>query len=371
MVEPRDNIARLSAYTPGEQPTWRDTARPARPVVKLNTNENPYPPSDTVMRAIADLPAEALRLYPPPLADRFRAAAGRALGLDADRVIATNGGDELLRLAIATYCDPGGGPGGIGVLEPTYSLYPVLAKTHGASITACPRNPETFALDPVKTAGAWNAAACRVGFVVNPHAPSGRWETLETITALAEAFDGLLVVDEAYVDFAPGDAVGLVRQRDDVLLLRSLSKGYSLAGLRFGYGVADPSVIAVLDKARDSYNTDILAQAAATAAIESLDHAQQSWEAVRRERARLSEALSSAGWRVWPSETNFLLTRPPAAPHLSAEAVYRELKQRDILVRHFSAPGLADKLRITVGTPEQDDALLAVLRDLADGSTSR
>ncbi len=370
----RAAIERLHAYVPGEQPTWADTARPVRPVVKLNTNENPYPPSPKAMEAVAALPAEALRLYPPPLSDRLRAAAAGALNRPAERgftaahVIGTNGGDELLRLLLTVFCEPSEGPGGVGLTTPSYSLYGVLAGIHGASVTEVPRDRDSLAPpEPEALAAAWNATGCRLGFVVNPHAPSGRRENAGWLARLADAFEGLLVIDEAYVDFADADAAGLVSPtggaRADVLLLRSLSKGYALAGLRVGFGVAHPSLIALLDKARDSYNLDALAQAAAAAALADRGHAEASWAAVRGERARLTEALRGRGFEVPDSQSNFVLARVPGGDG-EARRLYLGLKERDVLIRHFDTPGLADRLRITVGTPEQVDRLLGVLDGL-------
>ncbi len=370
----RAAIERLHAYVPGEQPTWADTARPVRPVVKLNTNENPYPPSPKAMDAVAALPAEALRLYPPPLSDKLRAAAARALnlpeerGFAAEHVLGTNGGDELLRLLITVYCEPNEGPGGIGLTTPSYSLYGVLAGIHGAAVTEVQRDAETLAPpEPEAIAAAWNATGCRLGFLVNPHAPSGRGEDAAWLKRLADAFDGLLVVDEAYVDFADTDAAGLVapegEARADVLLLRSLSKGYALAGLRVGFGVAHPSLIALLDKARDSYNLDALAQAAAAAALADRGHAEASWAAVRGERARLTGALAERGFEVPDSQSNFVLAHVAAGAD-EARRLYLGLKEKDVLIRHFDTPGLADRLRITVGTPGQVDRLLGVLDGL-------
>jgi len=354
-------------------------------VIKLNTNENPYPPHDAVVQAIRSVPAEALRLYPPAAASRFRGVAAGVHGLDASQVIATNGGDELLRLLVTCYCEPGGhapvGRGGIGVLEPTYSLYPVLAAIHDCAVTAVPRG-EGYALpDPAEVAAAWNDAGCRVGFVVNPHAPSGRLEPVASLAALAACFRGLLVVDEAYVDFAERDAVELLTTRGlrNVLLLRSLSKGYALAGLRFGYGLADAAVIATLDKARDSYNTDVLSQHAATAALEHRDAAAETWAAVKRDRAALTAALRQRGWAVADSQSNFILCTPPGsntpgsntpgsntpgsgAP--GARSIYEALKAKGILIRYFKTPGLDDKLRISIGTPAQHEALLHAIDNI-------
>lgn len=355
----RSNIQKLAAYTPGEQP---DTTS----VIKLNTNENPYPPCDAVMKAIASVAAEQLRKYPPPLAMGFRKIAAKVHGISPSQVLATNGGDELLRLAITVFCEPAGGKGsgqgrgGLGVAEPSYSLYPVLASIQDTPVTRVPLR-EDFSL-PADFASRLNAAGCTLAMIVNPHAPSGRLEPLETLLAIAREFKGVLLIDEAYVDFAPHDALPLVREQglNNVLLLRSFSKGYSLAGLRFGYGMGHADLIAALDKARDSYNTDILSQAAATASLEHRDEARKTWQAVIQQRNWLRQELTARGFAVLPSDTNFVLATPPAgAP--AAASLYQSLKARGIFVRYFDQDRLRDKLRITLGTPDQNKALIAAL----------
>ncbi len=361
MPYPRENIQRLAPYTPGEQ---LDTAV----VTKLNTNENPYPPSPRVMEAIRSLPAELLRIYPPPMAQPFRKAAAELHGLTPANVIATNGGDELLRLIVSCYCEPASGQseatGGIGVTDPTYSLYPVLAAIHDTPVVTVDRLDD-FSIAPT-TIDRWNDAGCRVGMIVNPHAPTGRFESAKTLAGLAQHFKGLLLIDEAYVNFAPSDAVQLVRDGlDNVILLRSLSKGYSLAGLRFGYGLAHADIIATLDKARDSYNTDALSQAAAVAAITDQAYAKETWRKVIEQRERLTKELRKRGFAVLDSHSNFVLVTPPTgADKLAAAELYAKIKARNILVRYFNLPRLDDKLRITVGTAEQVDKLLSVIDTL-------
>ena len=364
MAYERPNITALAAYVPGEQPAATD-------LVKLNTNENPYPPPEPVLEAVRGIDAEALRRYPSPTAAPFRQLAAEMHALTPEQVIATNGGDELLRLAITVFCEPraggrggrsgggGGGGGGLGIAEPSYSLYPVLAAIHDTPVTRLGLG-EGFEL-PGDFADRLNAARCRLAMLVSPHAPSGRLVPVDQLAELARRFDGVLLIDEAYVDFADGDALELVRAGlENVLVLRSLSKGYSLAGLRFGYGLGHAGLIAVLDKARDSYNTDAVSQAAAVAALRHRDAAAASCAKVRRERARLSEALGQRRWHVGPSDANFLLATPPPEGPGAAE-IYESLKARGIYVRYFDQQRLRDKLRITIGTAEQNDALLAAL----------
>ncbi|MEM6507532.1 MAG: histidinol-phosphate transaminase [Planctomycetota bacterium] len=357
MPTPRDNIQKLSAYTPGEQ---LDTSV----VTKLNTNENPYPPSPSVMDAVRGLDAEKLRVYPPPLARPFREAAAELHGVGPENIMATNGGDELLRLIITCYCEPSGdsGGGGIGVTDPTYSLYPVLAAIQDTPVVSVSRNNDFHLAGD--TIAQWNDAGCRVGMIVNPHAPTGMFEPTEKLSAYASQFNGLLLIDEAYVDFAPSSAIDLVREGiGNAILLRSLSKGYSLAGLRFGYGIAHADVIATLDKARDSYNTDALSQAAAVAAVQDQAYAKDTWAKVIGQRERLTNELRQRGFEVLDSQSNYVLTAPP--DKLPAQGLYADLKARNLLVRYFDAPRLDDKLRITVGTPEQVDKLLNAIDELS------
>ena len=356
MAYERDNIRGLSPYVPGEQPV--DTK-----VVKLNTNENPYPPVPGVLEAIAGVQADALRRYPSPTADTFRRVAAETHDLEPNQVIATNGGDELLRLAFTVFCDPTGeqGAGGLGETSPTYSLYDVLARIHDTPIVRVPLEDD-WAI-PQSFASQLNDAGCRLAIVVSPHAPSGRYESADRLRQIATEFKGVLLVDEAYVDFARLDALELIRGEgalDNVLLLRTLSKGYSLAGLRFGYGLGHRNLIEILDKARDSYNTDALSQAAAVAALKGRVQARVNCENVVQERRRVGDELARLGWWVWPSDTNFILAKPPESSQ-NAKETYESLKQQGIFVRYFDQDRLRDKLRITIGTPEQNDTLLRAL----------
>jgi len=362
----RLNISRMTPYVPGEQPD-----EPS--VVKLNTNENPYPPASQVLDTIGSIGAEHLRRYPPATAQLFRTTAADAHGVAAEQIIATNGGDELLRLAVTVFCRPQGSnddTGGIGIAEPGYELYPVIASIQDAPLVRVPLC-DAFALPDdfdERVAG----SGCRLVILANPHAPSGRLEPLERLAVLARKLQGraVLMIDEAYVDFATRDALPLVSASsglDNVLLLRSLSKGYSLAGLRFGYGIGHPSLITVLNRARDSYNTDAVSQAAATCALQHRDAAAKTWRAVIGQRQRMTVELTDRGFSVLPSESNFVLATPPrASGDLPADALTQKLKQRGVYVRYFDRERLRDKLRITIGTIEQNDALLKAVDELRD-----
>src|SRR5690606_28775814 len=358
MAYERSNIQAMAGYTSGEQPDSPD-------VIKLNTNENPFPPGPGVARALAGLDAASLRRYPPPTAVRLRETIAACHGVAANNVIVTNGGDELLRLAVTTFVEE---EEAIAFAEPSYSLYEVLANAHGCGILRFPLN-EDWSL-PEDFAAQLNASGAKLCFVVNPHAPSGRLTTVDELRALARAFRGVLVIDEAYVDFVDPalghDCVPLLREFDNVLILRTFSKGYSLAGLRMAYGLGAASLIDPMQyKTKDSYNTDFIAQRLALAAVTDRAYAADTWRKVREQRALLTAVLGQLGLSTPPSQSNFLLATVPP-PH-NAEALYQSLKDAGILVRWFRLPGLEDKLRITVGTADENARLISELQQLLGG----
>ncbi|MCL5945814.1 MAG: histidinol-phosphate transaminase [Planctomycetes bacterium] len=342
----RDNIATMTGYIPGEQPDEGS-------VIKLNTNENPYPSSPRVLEAIQSVRAEQLRRYPNPDARAFRQAAAQVHGVTPDMILCTNGGDELLALVFRACVGDGDK---VAFLDPSYSLYPVLAAMQAAKLEILPYRingekwefpPRIFQLD------------AKLLLIVNPNAPSGTRADLATLARIIHGFPGVVLVDEAYVDFAPASALPLVRDHANVILLRSMSKGYGLAGMRFGYGIAQASLLAELYKVRDSYPCDAVATAAATAAIMDQAYAADTWEKVKLQRAAVSAALRNLGFVLPESYSNFVLARVP--PGANAEDLYQRLKAAHILVRYFNLPGLTDKLRITIGTAEQNAVLLATL----------
>lgn len=345
----RANIARMHGYAYGEQPQARD-------VVKLNTNENPFPPSPAVARALAAFDAADLRRYPPATADRLRGLVAGRLQVTPENVVVTNGGDEGLRLAITTFVASGAS---LGMATPSYSLYPVLAAVQDCAVADVPLGDDWT--PPGDFAERLNAAGARLTCLVNPHAPSGVLLPESAISAIAERLDGVLLVDEAYVDFvdpATGhDLVPLIERHDNLLLLRTLSKGYSLAGLRVGFLVGDASLIEpIRTKTRDSFNVGTLAQVLASAALDDHAYAGECWAAVRRERGRLTQALRAKGHVVAESQANFVLVRVP-----EAQRVFQDLRKRGIYVRYFDQPRLSACLRVTVGTPEENTALLAAI----------
>ncbi len=342
----RTTIRNLDGYVPGEQPL------PGARVVKLNTNESPYPPSPRVLEAIRAVPAHALQRYPRPMADEFRATASRVLGVPVDAILAGNGSDDILTIATRTFLSPGDA---LAYPEPTYSLYPVLARLQDARIVTVPWS-EGWSL-PIEALAATGARAI---YLANPNAPSGTCVPVAAVESLARAFDGVVLVDEAYVDFADANCLELALRLPNVVVSRTLSKAYSLAGMRFGFAVTRPELVREMVKVKDSYNCDAVSIAAASAAIDDQDYARGTWAKIRAERDRLTRALEGLGWSVLPSQANFVLATVPDGRGGAAK-VLSALKAVGVLVRYFDAPGLDDKLRITVGTPEDTDALIGAL----------
>ena len=341
----RENIEKIAGYQPGFQP--KQTA-----VVKLNTNENPYPPSPQVMKVLEQISSEQLRRYPDPLGTVFREAAGKVVNVPPEWIMCCNGGDDLLSIAFLALCDE---KRPIAYPVPTYSLYPVLADLQNCKTIEIPFDKE-FNLPPkLASTGAALTIVC------NPNAPTGSLINVSELASLADELTGVLLIDEAYVDFAAQNCVSLVKNFDNVIILRSLSKGYSLAGLRFGYAIAQPALIEGLIKVKDSYNVDAIAIAAAAAAISDQQYFKQNVEKVKTERSRMTDQLQQLGFEVPASSSNFVLAKSKNA---KAADIYNKLVQRNIFVRYFSLPGLDDKLRITIGTAEQNDKLLNVLKEI-------
>ena len=353
----RPGIRRMQGYVPGEQPASAGAC-------KLNTNENPYPPSPAVQEALASFDATALRTYPHPTADALRCALAEHHGLTRDHVLATNGGDEALRLAATAFAGPGAP---LGLVRPSYSLYPVLAGICGAPLATADLTDDWA--PPEDFAQRMNAAGARLICLANPHAPSGRLLDAPHLGRLAWDLDGVLLLDEAYADFADPalgyDAPRLIADCGNLLVLRSFSKGYGLAGLRLGYLLGQPGLIdPLLRKVRDSYNVGALGQHLGLAGLRDRAYAEGTWQRVREARRRLREDLAGLGLPAPPSQANFLLASVPDDARLSARALCSALKERGILVRHFDEPRLRDKLRISVGAPEQNAQLIAALGTL-------
>ncbi|NHC35110.1 histidinol-phosphate transaminase [Scytonema millei] len=342
----RHNIEQMSGYVPGEQIVGAN-------IIKINSNENPYPPSPLVLEALRNLDGELLRRYPEPMAGRFRTAVSAALDLPSDWIIVGNGSDELLGVITRACTSP---QRQIVCPMPTYVLYRTLAQIQDAEFVEIPYD-NNYNL-PLEELIAANGA---VTFIASPHSPSGTVVSLDILDKLAAQLHGVLVIDEAYVDFATENALELAKKHDNVIILRTLSKGYSLAGIRLGFAVANPTLIAGLMKVKDSYNVDAIACIVGVAALQDQAHKNANAEKIKTSRVKLASELQKLNFDLYPSQANFLLAR---SPHGNAEYLYHSLKTRGILVRYFPQPRLEDKLRITVGTDEQNAQLVKALAEI-------
>ena len=344
----RENIEKAKGYEPGFQPKQTD-------VLKLNTNENPYPPSPQVMKVLAEIDAEKLRRYPDPIGEQFRRAAAEVNGLSPENILCCNGGDELLTLAFRAFCDENRP---VAYPVPTYSLYPVLASLQNCKAIEVPFDAE-FNLPP-KLA----ATGAALTIVCNPNAPSATFIDPGELASFADELEDILLIDEAYVDFADGNCVNLVNDFDNVIILRSMSKGYGLAGLRFGYAIARPPLIEGLLKIKDSYNVNALSIALAIAAIKDQKYFAQNIEKVKRDRDILIGQLRALKFKVAMSSANFVLAE---CKNCDAKEIYEKLTRQNIYIRYFDLPSLNNKLRITVGTSEQNDRLVLALKEILSG----
>jgi histidinol-phosphate aminotransferase len=357
----------LHAYVPGEQPKIKG-------LIKLNTNENPYPPSPKVLRSVKAAVDGRLRLYPNPTAENLRVKLAKLHRCKPENIIVGNGSDEVLALAVRCSVEPKQGDGRwkmedgkgrfakttVQYFTPSYSLYTVLADTHGAATNAVPLNPD-FTLPSVadlKRGKRWNFNAA-LTLVTTPNAPSGRGYSTRELDALCKSQRGVIVLDEAYVDFARENAMKLALKYPHVLVARTFSKAYSLCFQRVGYFVGHAELIAALHKMRDSYNVNGLGQIAAEATLDDLKYYRGNFKKIIVTREKLSRDLTALGFRVLPSQTNFILAKPPLFP---AKDWLQRLRDRKILVRWFSAPEVKDYLRVTIGTEAEAAALVKAVK---------
>lgn len=337
----RQTVRALQAYTPGEQPRGGG-------VIKLNTNENPYPPSPRAIEALQALAAGRLRLYPDPVSQRLRERIAAVHGCRADQVLAGNGSDEVLALCLSAFVEK---DGGVGYFEPSYSLYPVLAAIHDLKVKPVRLGPDFGWTMP-------EDYQASIFFLTNPNAPTSLLFPKERVAGFCRRFPGVVVLDEAYVDFSREHCADLALSLPNVLITRSLSKSYSLAGARVGYAVGHHDLIAALFKIKDSYNLSVMAQCLAEAALDDQDYMRDTRERIKTTRTRVSRELSARGFEVAPSETNFLWVKPPGQ---RAADVFQYLRERNILVRYFPGPLTGERLRVTIGTDSEMDEFLAAV----------
>jgi histidinol-phosphate aminotransferase len=340
----RPNITRMAGYVPGEQPQEGG-------FIKLNTNENPYPPSPRVKQALLAAVSDRLRLYPDPMAAEFRRAAATVHGVQPEMILAGNGSDDLLTIITRAFV----GPGDLAVYPtPSYLLYSTLINLQDGRERVVSFSSEwtldleDFAQQDVKLV-----------YLANPNSPSGTALSRQQVAHLASLLPCPLVVDEAYADFAEDHCIPLVHDHPNVIVTRSFSKGYSLAGIRLGYLVADVEIVAQLGKVKDSYNCDVLSQAAGVAALLDRDYLGATRSKILATRSRLTKALRDLGYTVPQSQANFVWATAASGP--PAAETFQRLKERHILVRLMCYPEHPPGLRISIGTDAEIDRLLDVL----------
>ncbi|RTQ97550.1 histidinol-phosphate transaminase [Halomonas nitroreducens] len=341
-------VRELTPYVPGEQPRER--------LIKLNTNENPYPPAPGVEAVLREFPADHLRRYPDPESRALREALAREFGVEVEQVFVGNGSDEVLALAFqAFFCHDRP----LQMPAITYSFYPVYCRLYDVERRTLPLDDQwRVDLD------AFTPDSAGVVFA-NPNAPTGHGHGREAIAGLLERItDVVVLVDEAYVDFGGESAVPLVASHPNLLVTGTFSKSRSLAGLRLGYAVGSRELIEGLERVKDSFNSypiDSLASAIGIAALEDREHFEACREAVITTRERTRTRLESLGFRVLPSQSNFLLV---SHPEHDAAQLFVGLRERGILVRHFNTDALSEQLRISIGTEDEMDSLIEVLETL-------
>jgi histidinol-phosphate aminotransferase len=343
----RPQIAAMSGYVPGEQPR---TGK----FIKLNTNENPYPASARAQRAIEATLKTGLGKYPDPMATAFRMRAAELFGVEPDWILCGNGSDDLLTIVMRTFAGEGDC---VRYPYPSYVLYRTLAQIQGATTEEI-RFSDDWQLPHEFTQPTNNP---RIAFLANPNSPSGTCLTPEQVRGIAGDLPCPLLVDEAYVDFAETNCVELVRENEKILVARSLSKSYALAGLRFGFVIAQPTMIEQLTKVKDSYNCDALAIAGATAAIDDQAWLSENRAKIIASRTRFAGELQELGFAVQPSQANFVWCSYSGRP---LQPVCEQLKENGVLVRYLAYPGWSEGIRISIGTDEQLDACLVALRGI-------
>ncbi len=348
------SIQSHTPYTPGEQPSF------GQKVIKLNTNENPYPPSPRVKEKVVE-GIQSLNLYPNPQASDLRKSISILNRVSEDQVIVGNGSDDILNLCVRCFGDE---HHSIGILDPSYSLYEVLTSIQGANLIRIPFQTEDFKI-PFQLI---EKSEANLFFITSPHAPSGRGYSLIELTDILNRFEGIMVIDEAYVDFSSQSAVPLLRDFQKLIITRTFSKSYSLAGLRVGYALSSPDIIKILDQAREVYNVDKLAQIGAQAAIEDQAYFIKTRNDIIASRDQLSSITEGWGWRTIPSSTNFIFTQPVdkygKKGKVVAQNLFDYLERSGILVRYFGrSPLTASYLRISIGKPEEMTMLVNKIKE--------
>lgn len=341
----RPEIDAMNGYTPGEQPKVMD-------LLKLNTNENPYPPCPAVMDGLKDIDAERLRLYPDPSADKLRDAVAEVYNYKCENIIVSNGSDDMLTIAFRAFTDT---ERSVAFMDPTYSLYPVLADLQGCQCVKIPLKKD-FSIDNDFLK---KAAPANLLIITRPNAPTGNNIALDDMRKICSEFDGIVLIDEAYADFSDDNCIDFIHEFSNVIVSRTVSKSYSLAGLRLGFAIANPELIAGMMKVKDSYNVNMLTQYLAELAIRDQQYLNKTVAKITASREKLSKELKALGFEVVNSQSNFLFAAPPDG---DGEKLFKALRGQNIIVRYFPGESTGRYIRITIGTEEQLQRLLEFLK---------
>jgi len=348
----RKHLQTLEGYVSGFQPTWSND------LIKLNSNENPYPPSPKIKDYFKDFNFDQLRFYPNAKSDSLRECIANIYDIDVENIFCGNGSDEIISLLFKGFFEENSS---VIIPYPTYTLYETVAKIHNVN-TICIDTEEDFSIDVDKILSSSKKAAGIV--IVNPNAPTGILLSVEKIKFILNQFKGLVILDEAYIDFADKNSscLQLIKTYPNLIVLRTLSKSYSLCGIRLGYCFASKDIISVLDKIKDSYNLNTITQLLAEEGLKDRAYFNHNLEKVKSTRTRLGHELVNLGFDIYGQNANFLLCKPNNG--LEAKAIYDYLAEQNIFIRYFDQPRLADKLRISIGTEKEIDILLINLHKL-------
>jgi len=342
----RPAIAGMKGYVPGLQPD------PCQKYIKLNSNENPFPPSPRVKEVLSRLNYEDLRIYPDPMSLELREKLGSIYGFSPDQIICGNGSDDILNIIVRTFVQPGEA---IGLYEPTFPLYRVLGIIHGSRVIPVPvAEPYDRPPEP--------PADVRVFFLANPNSPVGFGYPASLVAELAQRVKGIFVADEAYVEFARENALNLIRDFKNLIIVRTVSKSYSLAGARLGYAIGNEELIQEMFKVKDPFNVTRLTQAVVSAALEDQEYFRKNISEIIAIREWFTREVQTLGYRVVPSQANFLFPQPPQKGR--GVKFYQRLFDRKILTRHYDEEGLRDGVRLTIGTREDIASALQVLKEI-------
>lgn len=342
----RPSIASMKGYTPGLQPD------PRQKCIKLNSNENPFPPSPRVKEILRKCAYEDLRLYPDPMSLELREKLGALYGFSAGQIICGNGSDDILNIIIRTFAQPGEA---IGFFEPTFPLYRVLGMVHGVKVISLPM-AEPYDRPPKPPED------LKIFFLANPNSPVGFGYPPALISQMARRTKGVFVVDEAYAEFARENALELVRNFDNVLVVRTVSKSYSLAGLRLGYAIGQEICVSEMFKVKDPFNVTRLTQSFVSAALDDQEYLRKNISQIVKTRDWLTREAIALGYRIIPSQANFVFPQPPQKGR--GIKFYEALFARKILTRYYDEEGLRDGVRMTIGTREEMEEVLDAMKEI-------